>query len=106
MRILTLSDIHNKIDRVKLLREREANVFDAIICAGDIGSDIAAEFYKIMDTFECPCFCVYGNWDHELPYKRKLSKNCRLIHHSVHHVGKYYISGYSGCPYNQLRPEP
>lgn len=98
MRTLVLSDIHENIRNVKLIRKREANVYDAVICGGDIGSGIAEEFYSILDSFNCPVFCVYGNWDHDLPYKRKLSKNCVLLHHSVERVKDFFVTGFSGCP--------
>ena len=98
MRALVLSDIHNNIENIRRLRESERNDFDAILVAGDIGDETAQEFYSIMDSFECPTYCVYGNWDSEQPYRSRLSKNCRLIHHSIARVGGFYVTGFSGCP--------
>lgn len=98
MRTLVLSDIHENIVSVRRMRECESDVYDAIIVAGDIGNEIAEEFYAVLDSFNCPVFCVYGNWDNDLPYKRKLSKNCILLHQSVERVKGFFITGFSGCP--------
>lgn len=98
MRLLVFSDIHNNIAAVQSLRCREKNDYDAVVVAGDIGSDIAAEFFTLLDTFHCPVYCVYGNWDHELPYVRQHSKNCVLLHASVETHAGYFFTGFSGCP--------
>ena len=98
MRLLIFSDIHNNLNAVRKLREKEDNVYDAVIVAGDIGSESADDFFQILDTFECPSYCVYGNWDGDLKYRRKLSERARLIHQNVAKVGNYFITGFSGCP--------
>lgn len=100
MRTLVLSDIHENIVSVRRMREYEGDVYDAIIVAGDIGNEIAEEFYAVLDSFNCPVFCVYSNWDHDLPYKRKLSKHCVLLHQSVERVKGFFVTGFSGCPTN------
>jgi predicted phosphodiesterase len=77
MRLLAFSDIHHNLAAVRKLRASEANSFDAIVVAGDIGSESAEEFFKILSTFKCPVLYVFGNWDHELGYpiaRRILSK--------------------------------
>jgi predicted phosphodiesterase len=98
MHALVLSDIHNNIRNVRLVRKFERNEFDVILVAGDIGDEAAKEFYSIMDTFECPTYCVFGNWDTNQSYRTRLSRNCRLIHHSMVRVGSFHITGFSGCP--------
>lgn len=98
MRLLVFSDIHNNMDAVRALRKQEANEYDAVIVAGDIGSETAHEFFPLLDTFECPVFCVYGNWDGELNYSAELSTRCVLINHHIHSHGGYFFTGFSGCP--------
>ncbi len=98
MRVLVLSDIHNNIEHVRILRDHERNVYDVVIVAGDIGNRIADDFFSILDSFGCPVFCVYGNWDHDLIYKKELSSNCVLLHHNIEEVNGYFITGFSGCP--------
>ncbi len=100
MRFLVLSDIHDNIGHVRLLREQEDNDFDALIVAGDIGDTIAQEFFEVTDSFACPTYCVYGNWDNRLEYRPRLSKYARLIHHNIEQVGDLYLTGFSGCPSN------
>jgi len=41
MRLLAISDIHGNVEAVRRLRGRERNAFDAVVVAGDIGSDAA-----------------------------------------------------------------
>lgn len=99
MHLLVLSDIHNNIEHVRLLRGQEENIYDAIIIGGDIGDEgMVQEFFSIIDSFSCPAYCVYGNWDNGLEYKPILSKNCRLIHHNIENIGGLYLAGFSGCP--------
>lgn len=98
MRALVLSDIHNNIEHIRVLRKKENDVYDAIIVAGDIGNKIADEFYSILDSFGCPVFCVYGNWDNGLIYNNNLSSRCVLLHHNIEEVKGYFITGFSGCP--------
>ena len=54
MRALVFSDIHNRIERVRFLRNKEENNYDVVIVAGDFGGEIAEEFYSILDSFKCP----------------------------------------------------
>lgn len=98
MRVLVLSDIHDKIENVRVLREKEDNVYDTIIVAGDMGSKNAKEFYSILDSFECPSFCVFGNWDNKEDYMISLSTQCTLLHHNIIKINDFYITGFSGCP--------
>jgi hypothetical protein len=100
MRLLVFSDIHNNMDAVRALRKQEANEYDAVIVAGDIGNETAHEFFQLLDTFECPVFCVYGNWDNELSYSAELSSRCILINHQIHSHGGYFFTGFSGCPFD------
>jgi Icc-related predicted phosphoesterase len=100
MRLLALSDIHHNLMAVRKLRAQEANSFDAILVAGDIGSKSAPLFFKILSTFKCPTLYVYGNWDHQLTYKASFGRNCHLIHSNVIQIGKLSFTGFSGCPTN------
>src|SRR5450631_2436665 len=79
MRLLAFSDIHHNLVAVRKLRASEQNSFDAIIVAGDIGSESAAEFFAILATFNCPVIYVYGNWDNELGYKTSFGPDCHLV---------------------------
>lgn len=97
-RFLVLSDIHDNIEHVRLLRDQEDNDFDALIVAGDIGDTITQEFFEVTDSFACPAYCVYGNWDKNLEYRSTLSRYARLIHHNIEQVGDLYLTGFSGCP--------
>ena len=98
MRLLAFSDIHHNLVAVRKLRALERNSFDAIIVAGDIGSKSAVDFFKILATFKCPVMYVYGNWDHELGYKRSFGTHCHLIHANVITIGNISFTGFSGCP--------
>jgi predicted phosphodiesterase len=69
MRLLAFSDIHHNLVAVRKMRALENNSFDAIIVAGDIGNESAADFFGILATFKCPVMYVYGNWDNKLGYK-------------------------------------
>jgi hypothetical protein len=100
MRLLAFSDIHHNLMAVRKLRALEQNSFDAIIVAGDIGSQSAADFFKILATFKCPVMYVYGNWDHELGYKTCFGPHCRLVHLNVVTIGDISFTGFSGCPTN------
>ena len=68
MRLLVISDIHGNVEAVRQRRGREANDYDAIVVAGDIGADAAAEIMAILGSFACPVLYVYGNWDRRLAY--------------------------------------
>ncbi len=63
MRLLATSDIHDNVSCVRKLREQEANRFDGVVVAGDIGRQRAAEVLTILKTFACPIVFVNGNWD-------------------------------------------
>ncbi len=97
MRLLVFSDIHNNMNAVRALREQEANEYDVIIVAGDIGSETAHEFFEVLDTFECPVFYVYGNWDNKLSYSATPSAHCVRIHNNILSHSDYFFTGFSGC---------
>src|SRR4051794_41110794 len=98
MRLLAFSDIHHNLVAVRKLRDCEKNRFDAIIVAGDIGNESAAEFFRIVASFECPVMYVYGNWDNKLDYESSFGSRCRLIHSNVVTIGNLSFTGFSGCP--------
>jgi predicted phosphodiesterase len=98
MRLLALSDIHHNLVAVRKLRACEKNDFDAVIVAGDIGNESAAEFFRILETFECPVLYVYGNWDNKLDYESCFGPRCHLIHSNVITLGELSFTGFSGCP--------
>jgi hypothetical protein len=100
MRILAFSDIHGNLSAVRALRAVEVNAFDAVIVAGDIGSDSADDFFAIVSTFGCPVYYVYGNWDHKLSYRKTFAANCHLMHLRALRIGDLTIAGFSGCPTN------
>jgi len=100
MRLLAFSDIHHNLAAVRKLRASEANSFDTIVVAGDIGSESADEFFKILSTFKCPVLYVFGNWDHELSYSKVYGDNCHLVHSDVVTIGDLHFTGFSGCPTN------
>ena len=100
MKLLAFSDIHNNLVAVRKLRALEKNSFDAIVVAGDIGKEGAADFFKILATFECPVLYVYGNWDYELGYKTTFGHHCHLIHSNVITLDGTNFTGFSGCPTN------
>lgn len=98
MRLLVFSDIHNNLAAVRVLRRCETNDYDAIVVAGDIGSETTTEFFAIVDTFECPVFYVLGNWDNNQPYTGISSKNGVLLHQQMESHSGYFFTGFSGCP--------
>lgn len=100
MRLLCLSDIHSNLVAVRRMRAQEANKFDCIVVAGDIGNNGASEFFNILKTFKCPILYVYGNWDHKLSYKKSFVSNSHLIHLNVVRIGRLNFTGFSGCPTN------
>src|SRR5260370_28374645 len=100
MRLLAFSDIHHNLAAVRKLRASEANSFDTIVVAGDIGSESADEFFKILSTFKCPVLYVFGNWDHELSYRKVYGDNCHLIHSDVVTIADLHFTGLSGGPTN------
>lgn len=98
MKILVFSDIHNNIENVKILRTKEDNIYDLIIVAGDIGSEIMDDFLEIIESFLCPSFIVYGNWDNRCSYEITMPKNCKLINGEIEEINGFFITGFSGCP--------
>jgi len=98
MRALVFSDIHDNLANVEALRRQERNEYDFIIVAGDIGSRITNDFIKIVDTFACPAYIVYGNWDYQSSYDPFNSENCKLLNNTIERCGKLFIAGFSGCP--------
>lgn len=82
------------------MRAQEANKFDCIVVAGDIGNNGAPAFFKILETFKCPILYVYGNWDHKLSYKKNFVSNGHLVHLNVIKIGRLCFTGFSGCPTN------
>ena len=100
MRLLAFSDIHNNLVAVRKLRAVEQNSFDAIVVAGDIGNESAADFFKIITSFKCPVVYVYGNWDNNLGYGTRFGNDCHLIQSNVITIGDISFAGFSGCPTN------
>lgn len=102
MKILSLSDIHGKIDPVHRLRALEDNSFDAIIVAGDIGHGLpsAVEVFCILSSFNCPILYVYGNWDYSLYYDHEFDKNAHHLHNACFCLEKFAFAGFSGVPAN------
>ena len=97
-RILAFSDIHNNVRAVEMLRAQEANAYDGILIAGDLGSESVADILEITSSFECPICFVYGNWDSQAEYEQPPVPNSQLIHHNVHRIRDVAITGFSGCP--------
>lgn len=97
IRILALSDIHNNIESVRLLRAQERNEYDVILVAGDMGSESAADVLKILSTFRCQVMYIYGNWDNLLDYDARFGQNCTHLHHHVIVLENFAFTGYSGC---------
>lgn len=97
IKLLVFSDIHNNILAVKSLRDQENNEYDAIIVAGDVGNYIWPGILSIIETFECPAYFVYGNWDNRQPYTRQLSSNGILLNHTIEFHKGFFFTGFSGC---------
>lgn len=97
-RILAFSDVHLNIGCVRKLRAQEKNNFDAVVIAGDMGSEAVSEILLIVSTFNCPVYYVYGNWDNQLGYEEKFGDQCSLLHLQVETVGGLFFAGFSGCP--------
>lgn len=98
MRVLALSDIHGRVAAVERLREIETNRFDAVVVAGDIGSEQAPAIMAILATFDCPVLYVYGNWDSQLAYELDFGERCRHLHHRGINVEGLFFTGFSGLP--------
>ncbi|TAY14013.1 hypothetical protein ELH96_20660 [Rhizobium leguminosarum] len=94
-RVLACSDIHNNINAVRQLRAREVNDYDAVIVAGDIGSDRPDQVFDILRTFDCPVLYVLGNWDHRLEHRRNFGAQCHHLHLTPYPVGDLSIIGQS-----------
>ncbi len=97
MKILALSDIHNNVAAVRKLRHQENNIFDAVIVAGDIGSEAADENFEVLSTFKCKILYVYGNWDSTLKYDRTFGEYCIHLHTNMVEIDDIAITGFSGC---------
>lgn len=98
MRVLATSDIHGNVDAVRKLRKQERNNFDAVVVAGDIGSDEADEIFEIFASFDCPVLYVYGNWDYKLTYDRTFDPRCNHLHLEPFKLGPFTFVGFSGLP--------
>jgi predicted phosphodiesterase len=94
MKILAIADIHNNVACVRKLRAQEANDYDAIAIAGDIGTHGAAEVFEILTTFKCPIVYVHGNWD-RMPEDAKFGPRAHLVHLQVVKVSRLAFAGYS-----------
>nr|WP_246799006.1 metallophosphoesterase family protein [Rhizobium leguminosarum] len=90
---MACSDIHNNVNAVRQLRARESNDYDALIVAGDIGSDAANEIFDILQTFDCPVLYVFGNWDRRLGYQQDFGPHCHHINLSPYPVGDLSVVG-------------
>jgi Calcineurin-like phosphoesterase superfamily domain len=97
IRILALSDIHNNVDCVRLLRGQESNDYDVVLVAGDMGSESAREILQICSTFRCPVLYIYGNWDNELDYNASFFDNCTHLHRKIVSIDGHSFAGFSGC---------
>lgn len=97
LRFLATSDIHDNVAAVQKLRLQEENRFDAVIVAGDIGSNNAQEIFDILSTFGCPVLYIYGNWDHEHEYERSFGPQCHHLHLSAFKIEDVIFAGFSGC---------
>jgi len=98
MKLLGISDIHGNVGAVRKLRGREGNTFDAVVVAGDIGGDAAAEIMDILTSFACPVLYVYGNWDRRLPYDSDFGPTCHHLHLRVVECCGWRFAGISGLP--------
>jgi hypothetical protein len=52
----------------------------------------------ILDTFGCPVYFVYGNWDNKVEYFSLDRDQHQQIHLNGFNVGDVYLTGFSGCP--------
>jgi len=98
MRLLAISDIHGNMKAVRRLRGRAHDAFDAVVVAGDIGGDAAAEIMDILASFACPVLYVYGNWDRRLPYDLDLGPTCHHLHLRPVECCGWHFAGISGLP--------
>lgn len=93
MRILAISDIHNLVPAVQELRAREANDFDAVVVAGDFGSEGAQLIFDILSTFRCPVLYIRGNWDYQYDVSTNFGPNCFHIHNETFALGDWHVVG-------------
>lgn len=100
VRVLALSDIHGDVSVVSRLRDRERNIYDLIIVAGDVGTRAAREICDILETFCCPVAFVYGNHDSKLPYDFDLGAHGHHLHDRPLEIEGVRLVGFSGCPSN------
>lgn len=98
MKFLLLSDIHNNLVAIEKMRAQETNKFDAVVVAGDIGSDSAHQIFNVLATFNCPVLYVYGNWDSKLGYDASFGDLCHHLHLAPFGAGPITFAGFSGCP--------
>jgi predicted phosphodiesterase len=100
MRILALSDIHGNVTAVARMRARQANDYDLLIVAGDIGGAKGREVFEILDTFGCPVVYVYGNHDWDVAYDIRFGTNGVHLHGTLVIIDRLCLVGFSGCPTN------
>lgn len=93
MRMLAVSDIHNRIECVHELRRREANEYAAVVVAGDIGADRASEIFEVLESFECPVAYIGGNWDFKLPKDADFGPEVRHLPKGPLSVGGWHLAG-------------
>jgi len=92
MRLLAISDIHDNVEAVRRLRELEANRFDAVVTAGDLGNRAACDILGIMETFACPLLYVLGNHDYDIEYEALLQSTAVHIHNKATVINGYCIA--------------
>jgi predicted phosphodiesterase len=98
MRLLAISDIHNNVSCVRKLREQETNRYQAVVVAGDIGRQRAAEVLRILKSFACPVVFVNGNWDGGGDAAPVRGRWLKPAHLRVVRVGELSFFGYSYAP--------
>jgi predicted phosphodiesterase len=79
---------------VQKLRAQEANDYDVVAVAGDIGTARATDIFATLATFGCPVVYVNGNWD-RVPDGVAYGPNIHLVHLEVVMVGGVVFAGYS-----------
>lgn len=100
MKILSISDIHNNIAAVRKLIDKEDDRFDAIIIAGDIGSECFDDTIILLTKYNCPILFVFGNWDHDINYNLMLHKQAIHLHNNIVCTSDACFVGFSGCKSN------
>ena len=106
MKILAISDIHGAVGAARRLTEIDHGKLDVVVVAGDIGchfTDVehrrsALEVMSALDALDVPILYVYGNWDHDQPYRRNFGERCHHLHLRPCRVGDFTFVGFSGCP--------